>query len=250
MTDERGTFEHALFREPRQEHGYCTDDWRVCSLSPRGNQAVRRQSAIGRAQPTVSSRSVGSQGKCRNRMNQHGSWDDPPALNDCWGRCIWGSVQRPRSDDVEIRHRATRGLEHACDRGHPGRRPSRSLRSVQPNCSASSPATGRRAPCWKTPPIHDETPLACQVAMARAAPYLRQCHPSGGNDCGRVGTRTSGPREARPGPLGMAAPSEPDKGTSRSPQSGVVVPMTLAPDSINSPLRWQRWSMRVRVPDG
>ena len=26
MTDERGTFEHALFSEPRPEHGYCTDD--------------------------------------------------------------------------------------------------------------------------------------------------------------------------------------------------------------------------------
>ncbi len=26
MTDGRGTFEHALYREPRPEHGYCTDD--------------------------------------------------------------------------------------------------------------------------------------------------------------------------------------------------------------------------------
>ena len=26
MTDERGTFEHAVFAEPRPEHGYCTDD--------------------------------------------------------------------------------------------------------------------------------------------------------------------------------------------------------------------------------
>ena len=26
MTDRRGTFEHAMFAEPRPEHGYCTDD--------------------------------------------------------------------------------------------------------------------------------------------------------------------------------------------------------------------------------
>ena len=26
MTDQRGTFEHALFTEPRPEHGYCSDD--------------------------------------------------------------------------------------------------------------------------------------------------------------------------------------------------------------------------------
>ena len=26
MTDDRGTFEHALFSEPRPEHGYCSDD--------------------------------------------------------------------------------------------------------------------------------------------------------------------------------------------------------------------------------
>ena len=26
MTDQRGTFEHALFTQPRPEHGYCSDD--------------------------------------------------------------------------------------------------------------------------------------------------------------------------------------------------------------------------------
>jgi hypothetical protein len=26
LSDERGTFERALFSEPRPEHGYCTDD--------------------------------------------------------------------------------------------------------------------------------------------------------------------------------------------------------------------------------
>ena len=47
MTDERGTFEHALFSEPSPEHGYCTDDMaRVLVVATResGN-------AIGDAQP-------------------------------------------------------------------------------------------------------------------------------------------------------------------------------------------------------
>ncbi len=26
MTDERGTFEHALLAQPRVDHGYCSDD--------------------------------------------------------------------------------------------------------------------------------------------------------------------------------------------------------------------------------
>lgn len=44
MTDERATFEHALFREPRPEHGYCTDDMaRVrWSWSPANRSALRR----------------------------------------------------------------------------------------------------------------------------------------------------------------------------------------------------------------
>ncbi len=33
MTDERGTFEHALFSEPRPEHGYCSDDMARVLLS-------------------------------------------------------------------------------------------------------------------------------------------------------------------------------------------------------------------------
>ena len=41
MTDERGTFEHALFSEPRPEHGYCTDDMaRVLVVATRERDQV------------------------------------------------------------------------------------------------------------------------------------------------------------------------------------------------------------------
>jgi len=55
-----------------------------------------------------------SQGKCRNRMNRSGVWEDPPALDDCWGRSIWGlGAAASHSDDHLIRHLAQRGLERA-----------------------------------------------------------------------------------------------------------------------------------------
>jgi hypothetical protein len=115
MTDERGTFEHALFREPRPEHGYCTDDMaRVLVVAAReqyGPPALRHLAVLSLR---FLLEALGPQGKCRNRMNQRGTWDDPPALNDCWGRCIWGlGIAASHSDDDEIRHRATRGLEQA-----------------------------------------------------------------------------------------------------------------------------------------
>ena len=41
MTDQRGTFEHALFGEPRPEHGYCTDDMaRVLVVATREPEPV------------------------------------------------------------------------------------------------------------------------------------------------------------------------------------------------------------------
>jgi hypothetical protein len=115
MTDRRGTFEHARYRVPRPEHGYCTDDMArvlvVAAREPGGAPAVRHLAILSLR---FLLEALGPQGKCRNRMNRHGVWDDPPALNDCWGRCIWGlGTAASHSDDDEIRHRATRGLEIA-----------------------------------------------------------------------------------------------------------------------------------------
>jgi hypothetical protein len=115
MTDERGTFEHALYREPRPEHGYCTDDMArvlvVATREPSGTPALRHLAVLSLR---FLLEALVPHGKCRNRMNRRGTWDDPPAINDCWGRCIWGlGTAASHSDDDEIRHRATRGLEQA-----------------------------------------------------------------------------------------------------------------------------------------
>jgi hypothetical protein len=115
MTDERGTFEHALYSEPRPEHGYCTDDMArvlvVATREPSGTPALRHLAVLSLR---FLLEALEPQGKCRNRMNRDGTWDDHPALNDSWGRCIWGlGTAASQSDDDEIRHRAIRGLEQA-----------------------------------------------------------------------------------------------------------------------------------------
>ena len=115
MTDERGTFEHALFSEPRPEHGFCTDDMArvlvVATREPKPASAVRGLALL-------SSRflqgALDEQGKCRNRMDRYGSWEDDPALEDCWGRSIWGlGTALSCSDDHIVRELARNGLERA-----------------------------------------------------------------------------------------------------------------------------------------
>ena len=116
MTDERGTFEHALFAEPRPEHGYCSDDMArvlVVATRERGRASALRNLAM------LSLRflqdALDSQGRCRNRMNRSGGLGrSTRALDDCWGRSIWGlGTAVSHSDDHLIRHLATKGLERA-----------------------------------------------------------------------------------------------------------------------------------------
>ena len=115
MTDTRGTFEHALFSEPRPEHGYCTDDMaRVLVVATRERSRSPAMRNLAMLSLSFLQDALDSQGKCRNRMNRSGVWEDPPALDDCWGRSIWGlGTAASHSDDHLIRHLAQRGLERA-----------------------------------------------------------------------------------------------------------------------------------------
>jgi hypothetical protein len=121
MTNERGTFEHALFSEPRPEHGFCTDDMaRVLVVASR----EREPEAAVRNLALISLRflqgALDAQGKCRNRMNQYGSWEDIPALEDCWGRSIWGlGTALACSDDGLILEASRTGLERAMTQRSP-----------------------------------------------------------------------------------------------------------------------------------
>jgi hypothetical protein len=61
-----------------------------------------------------------SQGRCRNRMDRFGGWEDSPAVDDSWGRTIWGlGTAVSRSNDPLIRHLAARGLERAMTQRSP-----------------------------------------------------------------------------------------------------------------------------------
>ncbi len=115
MTDRRGTFEHAHFSEPRPEHGYCSDDMaRVLVVATREHGHALAMRNLAMLSLRFLQDALDSQGKCRNRMNRSGTWEDAPALDDCWGRSIWGlGTAVSRSNDHLIRHLSTRGLQRA-----------------------------------------------------------------------------------------------------------------------------------------
>ena len=91
MTDRRGTFEHARFAEPRPEYGYCTDDMaRVLVVATREPDPERTLNGLAGVALRFLYEAQTLTGACRNRMDSAGRWADEPALEDCWGRCIWG----------------------------------------------------------------------------------------------------------------------------------------------------------------
>lgn len=103
LTDNRGTFEHAYLDEPRTEHGYCTDDMArvlvVASRQPRTSGPVHR---LGGVAVRFLNEAQALTGPCRNRMDKTGSWLDEPALDDPWGRCVWGLGTAAAHSDVAV----------------------------------------------------------------------------------------------------------------------------------------------------
>ena len=120
MTDELGTFEHALFAEPRPEHGYCTDDMArvlvVASREPEPSPAVQWLIRLA-LQFLADAQAPG--GTYRNRMNAAGQWTDAPTVEDCWGRSIWGLGTAASSELTGVRDAAVMGLERALRRRSP-----------------------------------------------------------------------------------------------------------------------------------
>ena len=91
LTDRRGTFEHARLTEPLPEHGYCTDDVaRVLVVATRDPGPDRALNGLAGLALRFLNDAQAPSGGCRNRMDSNGSWTDEPALEDAWGRCVWG----------------------------------------------------------------------------------------------------------------------------------------------------------------
>jgi hypothetical protein len=115
MTGVHGTFEHALFSEPRPEHGFCTDDMaRVLVVTTREPEPATAVRDLALLSLRFLQGSLDARGKCRNRMSRYGFWEDVPALDDCWGRTIWGlGTAVAHSDDDLIRASSLNALERA-----------------------------------------------------------------------------------------------------------------------------------------
>jgi len=103
MTDNRGTFEHARFAEPRVEHGYCTDDMaRVLVVAARQPDSGGEVNRLTRVAVQFLNHAQSFSGKCRNRMDRFGRWTDEPAAEDAWGRCLWGLGTAAAQSDISL----------------------------------------------------------------------------------------------------------------------------------------------------
>jgi len=103
MTDHRGTFEHALFAEPRREGGYCTDDMaRVLVVAARQPDSLGEANRLARVAVQFLNDAQSFAGSCRNRMDRNGRWTDEPAVEDAWGRCLWGLGTAAAHSDVSL----------------------------------------------------------------------------------------------------------------------------------------------------
>ncbi|MGV0769410.1 glycosyltransferase [Mycobacterium syngnathidarum] len=101
MTDGSGTFEHALLAEPRAENGYCTDDMaRVLIVAARAPGPDRDLNRLAGVAMRFLNEAQTLSGACRNRMDSAGGWIDEPALEDSWGRCLWGLGTAAAHSDV------------------------------------------------------------------------------------------------------------------------------------------------------
>jgi len=121
MTDDRGTFEHALFDEPRHEHGFCTDDMaRVLLVATRQRGAEPAVRDLAGISLKFLHDAQDAHGMFHNRMHRNGHWEDRPSTDDCWGRSVWGlGTAVAHSDDGDQCAQASAMVERAVRRRSP-----------------------------------------------------------------------------------------------------------------------------------
>lgn len=100
LTGERGLSEHALFDQPREEHGLTTDD------NSRALVVLCRFAETFGADPSLSPYldfvvSGVVPGGWHNRMNSAGLWVDQRGSDDAHGRAIWGLSEVVRSGQAD-----------------------------------------------------------------------------------------------------------------------------------------------------
>ena len=91
LTDERGIFEHADGIAPRYECGYCLDDVaRALIVVCRQRPTTPTLEKLAGVYFQFIARAQAPDGRCHNRLDRHGRWEDRPDTGDWWGRALWG----------------------------------------------------------------------------------------------------------------------------------------------------------------
>ncbi len=191
LTDERGIFEHADGIAPRYECGYCLDDVAralivVCRQRPMTPTLEKLAGVYFR----FIARAQAPDGRCHNRLDRHGRWEDRPGTGDWWGRALWGlGTAAARCLEPTIRDAALGALQS--QRG--SAKPVPSFDGVR---RAGRGGSAHRTPCapsgagvaGRVCPTRAATRLQYRVAVATAAPELRQRRDRRSVDRGRMGT--------------------------------------------------------------
>lgn len=123
LTDGNGLFEHALFGDPRPEHGYCLDDVaRALVVTCREPRATAQIRALAGGYLDFTLAAIAPDGACHNRMATDGRWCDEPGVGDWWGRALWGlGVAAVAAPTAAMRARAVLGFRTAARRRSPDR---------------------------------------------------------------------------------------------------------------------------------
>jgi len=112
LTDERGMFEHADGTTPRRDGGYCLDDVaRGLVVVCRHRPATSTLDGLATTYLSFVRRAQASDGRCHNRLDRHGRWEDQPDTGDWWGRALWGLGTAAARGPQSIRDSALRGFD-------------------------------------------------------------------------------------------------------------------------------------------
>jgi len=112
LTDERGMFEHADGTTPRRDGGYCLDDVaRALVVVCRQRPATSTLDRLATTYLAFVRRAQAPDGRCHNRLDRHGQWEDQPDTGDWWGRALWGLGTAAARGPQSIRDSALRGFD-------------------------------------------------------------------------------------------------------------------------------------------
>jgi hypothetical protein len=120
LTDDKGIFEHAEGTTPRRDGGYCLDDAArallvVCRQRPSEPELGR----LATAYLSFVLRAMAPDGRCHNRLDRDGVWEDQPDTGDWWGRALWGLGTAAARGPVTIRATAAKAFGRAATQRSP-----------------------------------------------------------------------------------------------------------------------------------